>query len=256
MSTEPVVARISRSVLSDEIYLVVREMILSHDIEPEQRINIDGLSARLGVSPTPLREALARLESEGLVVKTPLRGYTATPLLSVREFVELSQFRTLIEPWTARAAAASIDADGIAQITAELESARRTLEEDLDDVTAYRALTEHDARFHTLLASLAGNGLVVQAFERIHFHLHFLRLYLASRAVSLHDDEQAEFVHQRFGEYYRARGQRSWVVEEHSAIAAAVIAGQGDEAARLVQEHIESSRRRFEPVVAALAGGH
>lgn len=246
---------ISRSVLSDEIHLVVRDMILEHAIAPGERINIDALSARLGVSPTPLREALARLESDGLVVKTPMRGYSATPLLTVAEFVDLSQLRTVLESWTAATAARRVDDTARASLAGELDAARASFAGlgDEDEVSAYRALMEHDSRFHTLVATLAGNALIVQTFERTHFHLHFLRLYLASRTVRL-SSPAAALVDGQFGLYLDEGGARgSRVVDEHAAIAAAVAAGDAERASTLMREHIESSEARFEPVVAALS---
>ncbi|GAA1730813.1 GntR family transcriptional regulator [Isoptericola hypogeus] len=244
---------ISRSVLSDEIHLVVRDMILEHVIAPGARINIDALSAQLGVSPTPLREALVRLESDGLVVKTPMRGYSTTPLLSVGEFVDLSQLRTVLESWTAGTAARRADDAARAALAAELDAARASFADPGDEVSAYRALMEHDSRFHTLVATLAGNALIVQTFERTHFHLHFLRLYLASRTVHVASVD-AELVDGQFGLYLDEGGARgSRVLDEHAAIAAAVAAGDVDRASTLMREHIESSEARFEPVVAALA---
>ena len=103
-----------RSVLSDEIHEMIRAMIFSHEIAPGQRVNIDALAVRLEVSQTPIREALARLESEGLIAKEPLKGFSATPLLSLKEFDDLFQFRLLVEPWAAEQAAKKIDAVGIA----------------------------------------------------------------------------------------------------------------------------------------------
>ena len=63
-----------RSVLSDEIYDMIKAMIFNHEIEPGSRVNIDALSFQLEVSQTPVREALARLESDGLIAKEPLKG--------------------------------------------------------------------------------------------------------------------------------------------------------------------------------------
>ena len=80
-----------RSVLSDEIYDMIKAMIFEHEIAPGSRVNIDALAVELEVSQTPVREALARLESDGLIAKEPLKGYTATNLLSVEEFNDLFQ---------------------------------------------------------------------------------------------------------------------------------------------------------------------
>jgi DNA-binding GntR family transcriptional regulator len=99
-------------VLSDEIYETVRNMLLTHEIKPGERVNIDALARQLDVSQTPVREALARLESDELVVKEPLRGYAATPVLNVKQLDDLFQFRAIIEPWAASAAAKHIDAEG------------------------------------------------------------------------------------------------------------------------------------------------
>ncbi len=80
-------------------------MIFDHEIAPGSRVNIDSLSVQLEVSQTPVREALARLESDGLIAKEPLKGYKATELLSIKELNDLFQFRLLIEPWAAEQAA-------------------------------------------------------------------------------------------------------------------------------------------------------
>ena len=87
------------SVLSDESYAKIKEMIVTYEIAPGSRVNVDALSLRLKTSQTPIREALARLESDGLIKKEPLKGYNATNLLTLDEFHDLFQFRLLIEPW-------------------------------------------------------------------------------------------------------------------------------------------------------------
>jgi DNA-binding GntR family transcriptional regulator len=75
-----------RSVLADEIYEILKSKLMDHVVEPGARLSIDGLSRDLKVSPTPIREALARLESDGLVTKRAHHGYTAAPLIDARAF--------------------------------------------------------------------------------------------------------------------------------------------------------------------------
>ena len=74
-STKPVKikAQPRRSILSDETYSMIRAMIFAHEILPGERVNIDALALQLGVSQTPIREALARLESEDLIAKEQFR---------------------------------------------------------------------------------------------------------------------------------------------------------------------------------------
>lgn len=79
--TAPVLAIPRRQILTDETYDAIRSLLMSHQIQPGERINIDALSRMLGVSVTPVRETLARLESEALVTTQPLVGHRATPRL-------------------------------------------------------------------------------------------------------------------------------------------------------------------------------
>src|ERR1700692_3159069 len=84
-----------RSVLADEIYELLKSKLMDNVVEPGARLSIDGLSRDLRVSAPPIREALARLESDGLVTKKAHHGYTAAPLIDARSFDELFRMRLL-----------------------------------------------------------------------------------------------------------------------------------------------------------------
>ena len=163
-----------RQMLADDVYEAIKTMLMDHVIRPGARISIDGLAREFQVSSTPVREALARLESEGLAVKEPLKGYRATPLLTLEEFDDLYRFRLLLEPWAARRAAELIDDHGRDRLRTELANA---VEPTSVDYAGYKSLTAHDNRFHTLIASLSGSEQVRLAFARTHCHLHIFRLH-------------------------------------------------------------------------------
>ncbi|MGC4937405.1 GntR family transcriptional regulator [Kribbella sp. DT2] len=163
-----------RQMLADDVYEAIKTMLMDHTIRPGGRISIDGLAREFQVSSTPVREALARLESEGLADKEPLKGYRATPLLTLEEFEDLYSFRRLLEPWAARRAAELIDDTGRERLAAELSTA---VEPTSVDYAGYKSLTAHDNRFHTLIAELSGSEQVRLAFERTHCHLHIFRLH-------------------------------------------------------------------------------
>src|SRR4029078_5409586 len=91
--------------LADDVYEAIFNKLMSLEIAPGARITVDGLVRELGVSHTPIREALGRLEGEGLVVKTHLVGYSAAPQITRRRFDELYDLRLLLEPEAARRAA-------------------------------------------------------------------------------------------------------------------------------------------------------
>lgn len=202
-----------RQALADDVYEAIKSLIMDHEIEPDERVSIDGLARQLRVSPTPVREALARLESAGLVVKEPLRGYRATALFTRDQLADLYQFRLLIEPWAAARAAERADADGKARLRAEMTTVEVPRSDSYD---GYKALTAHDTRLHVLIAELAGSPQVRDAFERTHCHLHIFRLC-----------------------YHRAIGVCT--LEEHRAIVEAITAGDPDQAERAMRRHLETS---------------
>ncbi|HYH29979.1 MAG TPA: GntR family transcriptional regulator [Pseudonocardia sp.] len=205
--------------LVDDVHEAIKARIMDHAIAPGARVPIDGLARALGVSPTPVREALARLESAQLVVKEPLRGYRTTPLLRPDQLADLYRFRLLIEPWAAAHAAERTDDAGRARLTAELATADAP---ESDTYAAYRAFSAHDARFHLLVAELAGSDQVREAFQRTHWHLHIYRLH-----------------------YDRGIGPQA--LAEHRRVSDAVSAGDPAAAAEAMRAHLESSHTRLRP---------
>lgn len=238
--------------LADGTYQAVKAMILDLEISPGEHVGIDELSRDLSVSQTPVREALARLESDGLVTKIPLRGYEATSLLSVNQFDELFQFRALIEPWAASEASRRRTLRDIEAMEAELERAEHI--EHTTIASIYPEFVEHDTRLHALVARAAGNSVVEEAFVRTHCHMHLFRVYKATLGIEEQEtltEPSGEFVHNMFAEYYQG-GKRPLALTEHIEIVQAITGGDGETARALMLHHIESSRRRFIPAVEAL----
>jgi len=254
---------LSRTVLSDQTYTAIRDLVLNHEIAPSTRVNIDTLSTRLGVSPTPVREALARLESDSLVVKTPLRGYSTTPLLTSEQFWDLVQFRIVIEGWTASEASRSASPEIISELREELATAKTVIGNANSDPMRFQKLVEHDSRFHALIARAAGNVLVNEAFERTHFHLHFLRLYLAARGSEpdAHGAETrgADTTARTTAELrnvldsYHAAQPVTDALAGHTEIVDAISSGEAQHASHLMQDHIKQSAERFNPIVSLLS---
>ncbi|AHK35971.1 putative HTH-type transcriptional regulator ydhC (plasmid) [Rhodococcus opacus PD630] len=158
------------------MYSTLRDSIVASEIPPGTRMNIDAIARDLGVSQTPVREALQRLEGDNLVVYSPGRGYGTTPLLQLPELRSLFEFRLLVEPWAARSAAVDRLANPADTLDRELE----TFERRVDDRGDLRQdLVAHDTRFHDTILGAAGNRVVQQAFVQTHCHLHIFRLYPA-----------------------------------------------------------------------------
>lgn len=204
--------------LGDEVHSAIFARIMSLDIAPGARISVDAMARQLGVSQTPIREALARLESEGLVVKTHLIGYSAAPQLSAKQFTDLYELRLLLEPFAARKCAEIMPDEVIGQLAAlcaEMEELSHR--EGLD---AYAQFAQLDMAFHDQIAVSAGNALVVEALSRLHTHVHLFRLL------------------------FHVRVTRS-AIEEHQKLLAAISARDQAGAEAAMREHIEHSRSRF-----------
>lgn len=225
-------------------------MIFDHEITPGSRVNIDALSVQLEVSQTPVREALARLESDGLIEKEPLKGYKATQLLSIKQLKDLFQFRLLIEPWAAEQAAKLIDNTGKTALKAEMQSAKTALKFVGED--QFQALSEHDSRFHTLISSISGNQTVAEFYDRTHCHLHLFRLYMANKLHHIDGETRADFVQDLFEQYYQS-GSGQLAIKEHAVIANAILDGNPKAAKVAMHNHIEASLKRISPAALAVS---
>jgi DNA-binding GntR family transcriptional regulator len=207
-----------RSILADEIYEILKSKLMDNIVEPGARLSIDGLSRDLKVSPTPIREALARLESDGLVTKRAHHGYTAAPLIDARAFDELFRMRLLLEPacaaWAAQTATAG-------QITT-MEKLITEMGEPMsgDSYESYKAFAEQDAAFHLALAAATGVSLMVETLERLRPHTQLYRLYYT---VGITDD----------------------ALHEHERVLTAVTRRDEAGAAQAMSAHLSASRARL-----------
>ncbi|MFJ2738723.1 GntR family transcriptional regulator [Streptomyces sp. NPDC087440] len=164
-----------RQVLADSVYEAAKAMVMDHRIRPGARVGIESLARTLRVSPTPVREALARLESDGLVTKRSLAGYRATELLTAQGLEELFEMRMLLEP---RAAALAAEHATDAQLDAieGLAEEMRGEPESGEHFAVFREFVALDQRFHDTLAQAAARPLLADAVERLHAHLHLFRV--------------------------------------------------------------------------------
>jgi DNA-binding GntR family transcriptional regulator len=204
--------------LGDEVYNAIYAQLMSLKIPPGGRISVDSLVRELGVSQTPIREALSRLEALGLVVKTHLIGYSAAAQLDKDKLQQLYELRLLLEPFAAGRAALTMTDDGIEMLEKVDKDMRSTSNE--DPRLAYGEFAQHDSIFHDLIAIGSGNMLIHETLTRLHTHVHLFRLFFHARATT---DAN----------------------EEHARIIAAIRAKDASAAEAAMRDHIERSRKRF-----------
>jgi len=185
--------RIARpSSLAGDVYESIFAQLMSLEIAPGARITVDGLVKELEVSHTPIREALGRLEGEGLVKRTHLVGYHAAPQISRAQFEDLYEMRRLLEPEAAARAAAKIT-------DAEYEDLCRQAavmaEDDATDAQLrYSNFARKDAAFHDRILEISGNALIRETLRLQHTHFHIFRLMFHWRVTEEALDEHAEIL--------------------------------------------------------------
>ncbi len=168
-------------------------MLVSMEIAPGTRIGIDAVARKLGISQTPIREALSRLEAEKLVIKVPNVGsHHASAQMTPAEVSDLYVLRQLIEPYAAARAAESMNDETLRQLSA--------MEEEMDRIqaetgVAYARFAEADAMLHSLVATGSGNHLIAETIERLHMHLHIFRFLFNTNAPQEAAQEHAEIIH-------------------------------------------------------------
>jgi DNA-binding GntR family transcriptional regulator len=146
--------------LSEQIFSIVREQIVTGKLPVEQAIRQDALANELGVSKIPLREALARLEQEGLLVSQANRGFFVRAM-SAGEAEEIYALRLSIEPEAVAASAMEATPEEQATARAALADLDKAATEDLDDVAG------RNRDFHMALVRPGGRLLTSQLVERL-----------------------------------------------------------------------------------------
>ncbi|MEU7746933.1 GntR family transcriptional regulator [Nonomuraea sp. NPDC049158] len=210
-SPSPELALPRRQVLADDVYDVLREMLLSGHIPLGSRVKIDALAAQLKISNTPIRQALGRLEADGLVSKHPYRGFVAADLPDRKTISDLYECRLLLEPPTAARAAQEFRTEDRAFL-------RRQVDVPGGDLTA---MAKADELLHGKLAQMSGNLVVADTLER---------LFVRSRAFRI---------------FYAREGAAELTRAEHEAIVRAVVAGDGPAAADAMTGHLRSAGERM-----------
>lgn len=179
---------IRRQSISDDFYDVLLAELISLRIPPGERLSVDALSRKYGLSQTPIRAALIRLELEGLVVKKFNAGYNAAPLPSGSYYRDVYVFRSLVEPAAAEQACANVDDASLRRLRELCEKMELLTVQDTE--ANYGKFAMLDSQFHQEIVRLSGNHVFVASLERLYAHTHLFRLryhaVVAEEAVTEH----------------------------------------------------------------------
>lgn len=184
--------------LSDQLVEVVRERILSGVVPADKAIRQDVLAAELGVSKIPLREALTRLEQEGLVRSQANRGFFVRTL-SAEEAEEVYALRLKLEPQAVVLAALRATGEQQRFASEALEALERVTDKHGDGVGAL------NRAFHLALIRPCGWPITINFLERLH---GLSQRYVHKHLEPLGRDERANEEHRQLLEAWLARDEQ------------------------------------------------
>ncbi len=198
------------TLVRNKVFDMVRSEILTCALQPGEELREQELARRFGVSKSPIRDALQKLEFEGLVEIEPRRGHRVKPI-SVADAEDILDLRVLLESGVVRRIAERAT-DG------DLSALERFREADTRDIGAF---TAYNRAFHTRLAQLSGNRRLSDEMRRV------MEFYDRLCVVSLHNQKSKDC---------------SGPLADHLAIIDALQARDGARAARLIARHVGRSR--------------
>jgi DNA-binding GntR family transcriptional regulator len=199
-----------RRPLGQEATDLIRRLILRGELSPGERLVEERLGDLLGLSRTPIREALHRLEQEALLTKRPRGGYEVRPL-TVREVEETMGVRGVLEAYAAELAARQASP----KVLRELDRCLEQFEEALARQDEERLL-ELNVRFHDLLYQASDSQLLQRLLGELKDELERISRVMMSNMPAGH-----------------------WSAQEHRAVVEAIKAHDGATAGRLAKEHVE-----------------
>jgi DNA-binding GntR family transcriptional regulator len=157
--------------LAEQAYDAIQDLIVSGTITPETILSENDLARQLSVSRSPLREAIRRLQDEGMLNESGPRGFSVPPITS--EFVtQIYQVRRALEA-EAAFLARDIPPAAIARVRALMEKVRSELATD----APHHSFSEADFAFHDLYIERCGNPMLIHLIERLHGPLARVRVF-------------------------------------------------------------------------------
>jgi len=175
--------RLSRSRASDSVFDILRENIVGRGFRPGDRLDVRALADQLGVSATPVKDAINRLAAEGLVEIRPRSG-TFVAELAPDAVAETFEIRRALECLAAERVVTQLTPDLLARFQDVVDAMDRP-------VSTERDRTEHERKnveLHTLLVEASGNRRLTELYRSLNAHLTIARIHSTRRP----DDDRLE----------------------------------------------------------------
>lgn len=210
--------------MGDLAYQALRDAVLSGEMKPGVRLNQDELAKRLGVSRAPIRDALNRLEAEGLVKTLSRAGGVVVAEISEQEAADIYELRSILDSASTRLACERMSEDDVARLREIVEETERVTK-----AKNLNAIVQSHAEFHYLIYAACGNAELTRVARNL-----WDRSY-RFRVMALSSEENAR------------RG-----LAQHKAILEALGARNPRRAAALAEDHNRASIQHLRTYVADL----
>lgn len=202
--------------LREVVFMTLRKQILRGDLKPGERLMEIALAKKLGVSRTPIREAIRMLEHEELVVMIPRRGAHVADI-SRQELNDVLEVRMALEVLAARKACVRMTQEEIADLdAAESRFEALVAREDVD----INELGEADEQFHDIIYHATRNRRLIQLLNNLREQMYRFRV-----------------------EYLKDPGVREELIREHSGMIRAFRAKNMEDCVEITGRHIENQQK-------------
>lgn len=198
--------------LREQAYQRIKQLILDEEIPVNSFLSERTLAEQLGMSKTPVRLAIARLENEGYVRVSPQQGIVVLAL-TLEDILDYIDYRLALESFVVRSLSGALSEEQAQALEEHLSAQARVVH---DPQSTRQAQVSADMAFHKFLASLKGNRQIVQALER--------------------QQEMLYRIAMRIFQKYPGRREQSFA--EHQTLARLIIEGQRQAAVELIEQHI------------------
>lgn len=200
--------------LREVVFHTLRNAILTGDIEPGERLMEIKLAQKLGVSRTPIREAIRKLELEGLVVMAPRRGAQVAKITE-NDMTEVLEVRAVLEGLAVELACEKVTKQQVAQMHVEMVAFEKAVQG--NDAVAIAA---QDVKFHDTIYHATGNRRLVQILNNLREQMYRYRM-----------------------EYIKDENKRQELVKEHENIVKAIEQGDKKKAKEYINLHIHNQEK-------------
>lgn len=177
---------LSRQRTSDSVYSALRAAILSRRFAAGQRLNVHELATELGVSLTPVKDALTRLEAEALIQIRPRSGTFVTSI-SPDDVAEAFEIRCALECLAAEKAVTRATAEDVARLRALTGQIEAAVQRGEDERLGHAA---RNVEFHKMIVTLSGSRRLIQMYEGLDAHIQIARIHLGDASWKTRLDEE------------------------------------------------------------------